>query len=281
MDYKRIHDSIIERAKNELRVKGSGVYYESHHIIPKCLGGSGHQSQWRFHKNLVLLTAKEHFLIHRLLCKIYPNNKEIIYAYWCICTRLNSNRIKPSVRAYEEARVLFCDINSKQKKGNTYRLGIGFSEKSKQKISKTLTGRKQDIVECPHCKLVGGDRALKQFHFDNCLKKPGNENIIRTRKSNKTKDHYIKCLYCDYSSTKLGIEKYHIHKCKNNPNKKPKKSSISKESNKKRSLTMMGKNTGPQPKIQCPHCKTIGGQSVMYRHHFSKCKLINDKREVL
>lgn len=40
------------------------IYLESHHIIPKCLGGNNDKS------NLVLLTAREHFIVHILLLKM-------------------------------------------------------------------------------------------------------------------------------------------------------------------------------------------------------------------
>jgi hypothetical protein len=34
----------------------------------------------------------------------------------------------------------------------------------------------------------------------------------------------------------------------------------------------------PQPKVICPHCGTVGGRSVMKRHHFDNCKhLVNHK----
>lgn len=57
MNYKSIHDKIICRAKT--RPIQENLQYESHHIIPKCEGGldSGEQ---------VLLTQKEHRLIHKL-----------------------------------------------------------------------------------------------------------------------------------------------------------------------------------------------------------------------
>lgn len=50
------------------RKKDKNTYYEEHHIVPRCLGGSDDKS------NLVLLTAREHFIAHRLLSKIYPDN---------------------------------------------------------------------------------------------------------------------------------------------------------------------------------------------------------------
>jgi hypothetical protein len=58
----------------------------------------------------------------------------------------------------------------------------------KDKISKTLTGRKiigrivinkkqPNIVECPHCLFVGNNNsgAMKRWHFDNCKGKHKNE----------------------------------------------------------------------------------------------------------
>ena len=49
-------------------------YVESHHILPRCLGGSDNK------ENLVDLYPEEHYLAHLLLCKIYPNNQKLLYA---------------------------------------------------------------------------------------------------------------------------------------------------------------------------------------------------------
>lgn len=72
MNYKRVYYEIIfNRLENKL--DGSG-YSENHHILPRCLGGDDSKS------NLVRLTAREHFLCHLLLTKIY-NNKSDPYHY--------------------------------------------------------------------------------------------------------------------------------------------------------------------------------------------------------
>jgi hypothetical protein len=70
MNYKRIHDSIIENAKFRI-ING---YKEKHHIIPKCMGGTDDKH------NLVFLTPEEHYVIHQLLIKIYPDNHSLIKA---------------------------------------------------------------------------------------------------------------------------------------------------------------------------------------------------------
>jgi hypothetical protein len=56
MNYQRIHDAIIERASNRTLLG----YREKHHVIPRCMGGVDTAN------NLVELTAREHFIIHKL-----------------------------------------------------------------------------------------------------------------------------------------------------------------------------------------------------------------------
>lgn len=58
------YNSIINLAKSQQRNKDNNIYFESHHIIPKCMGGTYGK------ENLVLLTGREHFICHLLLCKM-------------------------------------------------------------------------------------------------------------------------------------------------------------------------------------------------------------------
>lgn len=141
MNYQKIYDQIIQKARFENRVKGQGTYYERHHIIPKCLGGSDKK------ENLVLLTAREHFICHQLLFKVHPNNTKLAYAFWGMCNLKDKNqeRYKPSSRTYQEAKELvtrlykareitqeFRDKMSKVMKGVT--LGRKHTEEAKRKI---------------------------------------------------------------------------------------------------------------------------------------------------
>lgn len=71
MNYTKIYESLTSKnAKSD--------YTEVHHIVPKCMGGSNDKS------NLVRLTAREHYLAHRLLTKIYPKNPSIWHAFACM-----------------------------------------------------------------------------------------------------------------------------------------------------------------------------------------------------
>jgi hypothetical protein len=108
MNYEKIYCQIIERSKVSCRKKllkenENYIYYESHHIIPKCLGGSNKK------ENLVLLTSREHFLCHWLLIKIYPDSKKLAHAFYRMCCmnntkRLNLDKYIPSSRMYQEAK---------------------------------------------------------------------------------------------------------------------------------------------------------------------------------
>jgi hypothetical protein len=86
MNYQKIYKNLILKAKRENRNKNNGVYYEKHHIIPECLfkertrnGISGFvEGNPEDKNNLILLTAREHFIAHVLLYKMY---KETSYGY--------------------------------------------------------------------------------------------------------------------------------------------------------------------------------------------------------
>lgn len=66
MNYKMIYDMLIEKGKSRTKIDG---YFERHHIIPRCCGGTNDDD------NLVNLTAKEHYVAHHLLVKIYEHSK--------------------------------------------------------------------------------------------------------------------------------------------------------------------------------------------------------------
>lgn len=74
-NYFEEYTNLIKRAKSLNRSKKDGSYYERHHIVPKCLGGSNDS------KNLVFLTFREHVLAHLLLHKMYPNEEKLLYAF--------------------------------------------------------------------------------------------------------------------------------------------------------------------------------------------------------
>lgn len=118
MDYKKIYEQLINKAKCEERIKNDKIYYESHHIIPKCLSGDGKTTQWKTHNNIVLLTAKEHFMAHLLLCEIHPDVIKLKFALWSMCNQDRlGKRYKISSRGYERIKSEYSKIRSELTKG--------------------------------------------------------------------------------------------------------------------------------------------------------------------
>lgn len=99
MNYNKIYSNIIERAKQRKIENPINGYKETHHIIPRSIGGNDEQS------NLVELTLKEHFLCHELLVYIYPNNKELIYALWMMTTTTIASKYNLSNRAKNKQHI--------------------------------------------------------------------------------------------------------------------------------------------------------------------------------
>ena len=104
MNWKRVHDQIIERAQNRT-LEG---YSELHHILPKCLGGNDDKN------NLIKLTAREHFIIHKILNILHPEIEGLRYAVWIFVTFNDNRGIKIGSREYERLRTLFSESASKE-----------------------------------------------------------------------------------------------------------------------------------------------------------------------
>jgi hypothetical protein len=137
MDYLRIYNELIERSKN----RKLDCYTEVHHIIPRCLNGNNCE------ENLVILTAREHFIAHLLLCKIYPKHKGLRLALWMMTNvkYKNQERYSPNSRLYEMIRLEY----SESIKGvNNPNYNKKHSDETKKKMSqkaKERTGEKNNF----------------------------------------------------------------------------------------------------------------------------------------
>lgn len=82
MDYHYHYNVLIERSKDREIIE----YTEKHHIVPKCMGGSNDKA------NITKLSAREHFVAHQLLVKMYPNELGLICALYYMTNKSNINR---------------------------------------------------------------------------------------------------------------------------------------------------------------------------------------------
>lgn len=103
MNYKKIYNKIIEKRKINI----PAGYTEEHHIIPRSLGGGNDKS------NLVKLTAKEHFICHLLLTKIYEKGSleyyKMSHAFLMMLISSNNQQRYISSKKYEKLKVSFSE----------------------------------------------------------------------------------------------------------------------------------------------------------------------------
>lgn len=134
MNYQKLYIDIIEKAIAAKRVKGN-EYLERHHIIPKSLGGNNVTT------NLVFLTAREHFVCHRILVKITNgrDRSKMIYALWAMANQKNEfqHRRVTSSRHYALLKKQFSETHSKRV----------VTEVTKQKLRTKALLRLQDPIQ--------------------------------------------------------------------------------------------------------------------------------------
>ena len=111
MNYQRIYNSIINFRKSN---HPTG-YRERHHIIPRSIGGTDHSS------NLVYLTAREHFVCHYLLTRIYEEGstewRKMNHAFMIMKGDSKNQERYYNGRLYESRRKHFSKIMSAEQSG--------------------------------------------------------------------------------------------------------------------------------------------------------------------
>ena len=186
--YTRLYYMIIERAKSRT-ISG---YTEKHHIVPKSLGGSNAKD------NIAVLTAREHFIVHRLLPKMTTGEArtKMVYALWAITVHTSkhtNDRRKITGTLYESIRKEFsmtARSRPPRTKEHSAKLGqyirteahrkaladmrrattgkFQRSDETKAKMSAWQKGLPKPKVACEHCGKEASLMNYKRWHGDNC-----------------------------------------------------------------------------------------------------------------
>ena len=133
MNYKQIYNQLISKRQQETPPKN--CYTETHHILPRCLGGTNETT------NLVKLTAREHYIAHLLLAKIYNTYGMYAAVIYMQTGRFKNRKFKFNSRLYQKIREEFANKMSQKMKGKTSWLGKHHSEETKRKIAEANKGR--------------------------------------------------------------------------------------------------------------------------------------------
>jgi hypothetical protein len=134
---------------NNRRASVPTGYCEKHHVIPKSLGGSDTP------ENLVALTAREHFICHRLLVKMTTgsNLRKMQYALHAVMhMRKDRSLVAVSSRQYEILKKQFSDMRKfprseeTRKRMSLAKLGKKRGPRTEEERQKISAGSKGKII---------------------------------------------------------------------------------------------------------------------------------------
>lgn len=194
---------IYQRKANDLE----NIYKENHHIIPSSLGGSDDSD------NRVYLTAREHFVCHALLCKMFKQDTfewyKMHHAFlYMKCSSSNQSRYFNS-KLYSYYKTNFSKTMSIFQSGiNNSQYGKIWISNIELKVSKTIK------LEELSSYLDKGFIPKRIIDFDKYQNRIDKEIEIKQEKYD-IKYLEAKSIYEHFISTKLSLRKY----CKEHYNK--------------------------------------------------------------
>jgi hypothetical protein len=163
--YTRWYYNIINAAKARQINNG---YTERHHVIPKSLGGNNSKN------NLVILTAREHFVCHLLLIKMTTASHRVSMVYALNGMRRSSkiqNRYtsKNTSRVYEMVRKELSSIMKTRVISDETRQRMSIankripSEETRRKMSEARRGRASPMTGKTHSEKAR--QKMSEAHF--------------------------------------------------------------------------------------------------------------------
>ena len=128
--------SRLKLKKVRIEEKRSGRYFECHHIVPKSMGGEGRLKSYKDleHKNIVVLTAREHYIAHALLWKIH-RTREMAMAFRAMCNVAKGGKKRNYEQKYVVSSRLYDDLRRDIKR-------MGVSDEVKERLRQHNLGKK-------------------------------------------------------------------------------------------------------------------------------------------
>ena len=198
--YTKWYESIIAQAQQRVNQE---AYVETHHIIPKSLGGTNSLD------NLVALTAKEHFICHRLLPKMTTGKAKhsMSYAVWQMTMLSNRPRHTITSRTYDALK----------KQLSESRKGIPLSEETKQKMrkpkseehKKNISNAKKNPSESTRLKL-----SLARTAQTGLQKRSEDTKLKMSAWQKGIPKPTVACEHCAKLVSKLNHIRWHGNNCK-------------------------------------------------------------------
>lgn len=233
-------------------------YTENHHILPKSLGGDDSL------ENLTKLTAREHFICHWLLTKIYPIGEE----HWKMLNAFRMMRAenphqkrystKITSRIYQHLKKEYSELQSSRYKGegnpmygDKFRRSVDGAERQRVAVSGQNNGAKQSAAR----------------------------EKISASKLGKPREKFSKEWREKLSAAKQGennnmFGKTHRDETKKKMSEKATGRKYSQETIEKRAEKIRGSK---REKKLCPHCSNQVAVNGYARWHGDNCKLNKER----
>lgn len=217
--YEKWYTSITNKAKHRILTE----YSEKHHILPRSLGGTDSSD------NLVSLTAREHFICHWLLTKMYSGEskgkminalyimqgqskhqkrykskitsriyKTLREEYAAYISKLNTGRIRPP------------DEKEKQLAAQIGRKRVPFSEEWRAKLSNAKKGKNNNRYG-----VIVSEETRKKMSEKAKNRKQSSETVEkRVEKLRGVPRPKIHCTHCDQMIAVNTFSRWHGDNCK-------------------------------------------------------------------
>lgn len=228
MDYQKHYNQLIQKAISH----PYNGYTEIHHILPRCMGGDNSKT------NLVKLSAKQHFVAHHLLFKIYGGSK-LANAWYSMCRvgRGQEERLV-NARLFEWAKMKRSELLSIESRGElNHFFGKKHSEESLTKMRSAqhalrlwdnrtdahrealLASQKRPKTAEHRAKMgrkglimlqnIATGDIIRVMQTDAMTESPEWCNPRKLKPESKTK-----CTHCDVITTNSNLKRWHNDNCK-------------------------------------------------------------------
>jgi hypothetical protein len=245
--YKKWYQLITSRGQT----RQLDTYTEKHHILPESLGGLDTP------ENLTTLTAREHFICHWLLIKIYKDGE----AHWKMLNAIRIMRAENKNQQRYDTKI-------------TSRVYSNLKEEYSRLQSERVRGENNPMYGKPVSESVRKGRSERAKGDNNPSKLPGVGDKISEAKKGVKRKKFSAEWKSKMSLAKQGennsiFGKNHSHETIEKIREKAKLRTYSDETNEKRRLANLGKT---KPKKLCIHCNKEVAVNGYARWHGDNCK---------
>lgn len=289
--YTKWYYQIIDNARH--RLLPADVYTEKHHIIPQSFFKSRNKTGWidgdhNAKENLVKLTAREHFVCHRLLTKMTIGEahfkmanaaQRLLYSKKSAeyVNSRNYESIRKTISDAKKGRPVSKETREKIRQGNLNR--VPASDETRKKLSDAAKRRKgfteegrAKVVAANTGKIVSEEtkEKLRIARANQVIQQGTTMTDIAREKLSKAAEGRI---FTDEHKQKLS----NAHKGKIFSQETREKMRQSSTGRVKSTATLQKLKDAaagkPKTQIQCPYCLQTGGLPQMKRWHYDNCKL--------